>query len=148
MKRVVWDESIRVGDWVCNKLQCAFDSKTCTAIGLERDGELIGGVVFDHYNVQSIAMHVASSEENWLTRDFLRAVFGYPFGQLGVKKIIGLVDSNNHQARKFDENIGFQLEAVIKDAGRTGDLLIYSMTLQQCRFLGERYGKRFSAVSS
>ena len=135
MKRVVWDQAQRVGTWVCERLNCVFDAGVSTAIGMESNGELIGGVVFDNFRHGSIAMHVASNGGNGLTREFLRAVFGYCFIQMGVNKVIGLVDSTNLHARKFDENLGFVLEAVIKDAAKDGDILIYTMTRTQCRFL-------------
>jgi RimJ/RimL family protein N-acetyltransferase len=93
--------------------------------------------LFDHYNGRSIAMHVAG-EGNWLNRSFLRACFGYVFRQLRVNKVIGLVDSGNESARRFDEHLGFRLEATITGAGMTGDLLIYTMTAAECRWLGER----------
>ena len=128
MKRVVLDRQLEVGEWVSNRLQCVFDANASAAIGLESNGQLVGGVVFDNYRHGSIAMHVASAGGNWLTRDFLRAVFGYCFNQMRVKKVIGLVDSTNHHARKFDENLGFVLEGVIKDAAKDGDILIYTMT--------------------
>jgi RimJ/RimL family protein N-acetyltransferase len=140
MKRIVWDQCQRVGEWVCERIGGNFDPKSATAIGLERDGELIAGVVFDHYNGKSLAMHVAGIGSHWMTRDYARACFGYAFGQLGVAKILGLVDSTNAQARRYDEHLGFELEATVKDAGVKGDLLIYSMTPDKCRFLGVQHG--------
>lgn len=80
-------------------------------------------------------MHVAGEGKRWMTKEYLRVCFDYPLNQLKVKKILGLVDSTNMDARKFDEHLGFELEACIKGAGPKGDLLIYSMTAEQCRFL-------------
>lgn len=133
--RVVLDRSAEVGAWVCSRLGSEFNERLDSAIGLERDGKLIAGVVYDNYLGGSICIHVASEGSHWLTRDFLRAVFGYPFNQLQVRKLIGPVDSDNFEARRFDEHLGFIPEAVLKDAGRHGDLILYSMTRQQCRFL-------------
>lgn len=135
MKRVVLDRQREVGEWVCARLGSSFNPDLNTAIGLERDGQLIGGVVFDNFLGRSICIHVAADGGFWLTRDFLHAAFSYPFDQLGVSKLIGPVDSDNFEARRFDEHLGFIPEAVIKDAGRHGDLILYSMTRQQCRFL-------------
>lgn len=105
------------------------------------DGNLYAGVLYDHYNGRSIAMHVAGDGGHWITRDLLRAAFRYPFNELMVRKILGLVDSTNLGARKLDEHLGFQLEAVLKDAGPQGDLLLYSMTAEQCRFLEKPHGR-------
>ena len=135
MKRVIWDRPAEVGAWVCERLNSVFDPLTGTAIGQERDGQIVGGVVYDNFRGASICMHVAGSDGHWMSREFLRAVFGYPFDQLGVKKVLGTVDSPNVAAQQFDEHLGFVLEATLRDAGRGGDLLIYSMTRAQCRHL-------------
>jgi RimJ/RimL family protein N-acetyltransferase len=140
VRRIVWDQSKAVGEWVSQRMGATFDPSCSTAIGMERDGELIAGVVFDHFSGRSIAMHVAATAPHWMTREYARACFGYAFGQLRVTKVIGLVDSTNAQARRFDEHLGFELEATVKDAGERGDLLIYSMTPDKCRFLGAQHG--------
>lgn len=80
-------------------------------------------------------MHVAGEGGHWMTRNFARVCFEYPFVKLGVKKILGFVDSDNEQARRYDERLGFVLEAVIKDASENGDLCVYSMTREQCRWI-------------
>jgi RimJ/RimL family protein N-acetyltransferase len=134
LKTIVWDRPEEVGRWVCDRIGGAFDPTSATAIGLERDGKLIAGVIFDHWNGRSIAMHVAGEGGHWMTRDYAKACFGYAFNQLKVNKILGFVDSENHAARRYDEHLGFVLEGVIRDAGKNGDLLIYSMTPEQCRW--------------
>jgi len=109
------------------------------SIGLEKDGELIAGVVYDYYNKASICMHVAAIGKQWLTREYLWYVFHYPFVELGVKRITGLVPESNLQARRFDEHIGFVLETRLKDAHPDGDVLVYKMMREDCRFLGNKY---------
>lgn len=111
-------------------------------IGLEKDGVLIAGVLFDNCNGRSVQMHVASDgTRRWMTREYLAVCFDYPFNQLKVKKIVGLVDSANTDAQRFDMALGFRHEATLKDAGRQGDLLLLTMTREQCRFLDARYAK-------
>jgi RimJ/RimL family protein N-acetyltransferase len=136
VKRVVWDRPAEVARWVCERVGGSYDPGSMTALGLERDGVLIAGVMFDHYNGRSVAMHVAGDGGHWMTREFARACFGYAFNQLRVGKVLGFVDSTNTAARRYDEHLGFVLEATITGAGKTGDLLIYSMTPQQCRWIG------------
>jgi RimJ/RimL family protein N-acetyltransferase len=105
-------------------------------IGLEEDGELIAGVTFDNFNGASICMHVAAAEgKRWMTREYLWFCFHYPFEQLGVKRITGLVPASNTVAQRFDEHLGFKLEARLKDAAPDGDLLVYAMFKDDCRFL-------------
>ena len=140
--RVVMDNP-RVGPWVCARAGGTFSPTTSQCIGLERDGELVAGVLFEGYNGSSIRMHVASDgSRQWMTREFLAVCFGYPFLQLKVKKILGLVDSMNENALAFDRALGFKAEHEIEDAGKTGSLVILSMSRKDCRWLklGARYG--------
>lgn len=104
-------------------------------IGIEEDGNLIAGVVYDYYNGASICMHVAAIGKRWMTREFLWYCFYYPFVELGVKRITGLVPESNLAARRLDEHLGFKLETRLKDADPTGDTLVYAMFKDDCRFL-------------
>lgn len=105
-------------------------------IGLERDGKMVAGVLYEGYTHHNIWMHVAAEPgSHWLTRDFLRAVFAYPFVQLGVDRISGYVDASNTAARRFDEHLGFQEEAVLKGAARDGgDVILYVLWKKDCRY--------------
>ncbi len=126
----------RLGPWVAERTGGTYYPGSGQAIGLERNGNLVAAVLYDNCTGRSVQMHVASDRTSrWMTREYLGVCFDYPFNQLRVNKIIGLVDSTNHEAIRFDENIGFHLEHVITDAGQKGDLLIYSMTRQQCRWI-------------
>lgn len=137
MKRVIVDNA-RVGEWVCARTGGTPDPNT-VGIGLEQDGSLVAGVLFDNYMGGSVCMHVASDgSKQWMTREFLFKAFHYPFRQLGVSVIIGLVDSTNSAALTFDRALGFELEHVIPGAGKSGDLVILTMRPAQCRFLNSR----------
>lgn len=127
-----------VCEWLAPRTGGSYYKGSGQGIGLEKDGELIAGVMFDNCTGRSVQMHVAAIPgRRWMTKEYLRVCFDYPFRQLGVCKIIGLVDSTNQDAMRFDLHLGFIEEAVIKDAGKHGDLHILSMTRQQCRFIGE-----------
>ncbi len=129
---IVFDAQ-RIGQWVFDRTGGKYDATTSTAIGYEVDGALTVGVVYDMFNGRSVCMHVAA--EKPVTRDFTRVCFDYPFNQLKVSKVLGLVDSTNDKAIRFDKHLGFVEEARVADAGRYGDLLILSMTRQQCRWI-------------
>ena len=143
MKEILFN-SENVSRWVCQRTGGTFDGLG-TSIGMHVDGSIVCGVLYDNFNGRSICMHVASDgSKSWLTREFLRICFDYPFNQLKANVIIGLVDSENLAARQFDEHLGFKLEHSVPNAGPKGDLLLYSMTPAQCRFLRikERHGRQ------
>ena len=130
MKRIVWDEERRVGNWVCAELNWNFDSGKHVAIGLESSGNLVAGVVYDKFNKRSIAMNIVG-KGNWATRDFIAAILKYPFLQLGVQRLFGFIDSTNTRSRRFAEHLGMSLVTVVEGAGEVQDLCIYCMTEQQ-----------------
>ena len=104
-------------------------------IGLERDGEVVGGVLYERFNGTGIWAHVAGVGR-WVTKDYLREAFAYPFVQLGVRYIWGWVDESNEKARRFDEHLGFKPHALLTGAAKDGgDVIIYRMTREDCRFL-------------
>jgi RimJ/RimL family protein N-acetyltransferase len=109
-------------------------------IGLQKDGELIAGVIYDDYNGSNVWMHVAARPgKQWLNREYLHACFYYPFIQLGVKRISGWVEASNADARRFDEHIGFKQEAVLSNAARDGgDVIIYRLFKDECKYVHKR----------
>jgi len=149
MKTIITGQDERVGKWVCERTGGTFTQGDCIAIGLEQDGKLIAGVLYDHYNGKSIAMHVAGEGKRWLNREYLWFCFNYVFEQAGVSKVLGMVSSANEQALKFDRHLGFVHEATIKDACKDGDLLILTMTKDQCQWLRRiNDGREIKSTSS
>jgi RimJ/RimL family protein N-acetyltransferase len=106
-------------------------------LGLERDNELVAGVIYEGWNGVNLWMHVAAEPgKRWMTRDYLRYCFYYPFEELGCKRVSGYVEASNEVARRFDEHLGFQQEAVLKGAATDGgDVVLYVMRRENCRFL-------------
>lgn len=106
-------------------------------LGLERDGELIAGVVYEGFSHTNIWMHVAAAPgRQWLNREFLRVAFDFPFNQLGCKRVSGWVEETNTDARRFDEHLGFKEEARLKGAARDGsDVILYVMWREDCRYV-------------
>jgi RimJ/RimL family protein N-acetyltransferase len=100
-----------------------------------KNGELMGGVVYQRYTHSSILMHVAAFMPNWLCRDFLWLAFHYPFVQLGVGRVFGLVHEKNDVALAFDRKLGFEIETRIKKVYPDGDQIVLVMEREQCRWL-------------
>jgi hypothetical protein len=151
MKSLIINQDERLGPWICDRLGTEWLSGRGSCIGLEEAGEIVAGVLFDSCNGASVMMHVAAIPgKRWMTRELLWICFDYPFNQLGVKKIIGLVASRDESVIAFDTHLGFVHEATLKDAHPSGDLLLLTMTRAQCRWLHMRspYGKAESPESA
>lgn len=106
-------------------------------LGLLRGDELVAGVLYEGFNGRNVWMHVAAVPgSHWMTRDFLRYCFHYPFNEMGVERISGYVSAGNEKAVKLDEHLGFKREAVLEGASEDGsDVWIYVMRRGDCRFL-------------
>jgi len=139
---------IPVVSWVINR--CAPVVATPDAIGLgwEHNGKIVAGVMYEEYTEASIHATIAVESGSVIQRGFLWAMFDYPFGQMGVKKIIVQISSANEASENLAMHLGFTLEARIKDAYLDGDRLIYTMTKDNCRWLGDSHEKEISETSS
>lgn len=106
-----------------------------STLGLIRSGKLVAGVVYDKWGDGDVCMHVGAVGNNWLNREFLFAAFDYPFTQVGCRRVTGLVPANNFAAKRFDEHLGFVLEGRMRKGTPDGDLLVYGMLKEECRWL-------------
>jgi RimJ/RimL family protein N-acetyltransferase len=140
VKRIVWFEQERVMRYVAARVD-AETFKDYAAIGLEQDGELIAGVVFDGKTGANIAMHVASNgTRHWMTPAYMAACFRYAFVHEKCNRITGLVRADNVDAQRFDEHLGFKREGQLRAACTDGtDLIIYGMLKEECRYIEGKY---------
>lgn len=129
----------RVGSWVQKKLFSRFNSDE--AIGLERDGAIVAGVVYDRWWAAFVCHIVV--EDKIMTPGYLRAIFHYPFVYCGAPKIIAPVEHGNEESVRFVTKLGFREEARILDACPDGSVLLYTMGARDCRFIGEKHGQRW-----
>lgn len=136
-----------VGHWVAEQVAGGYYEERSTAIGLEKGGKIVAGVIYESWNGVSVVCHIAISSR--ITRRFVGVIFDYPFRQLKVQKIIVSVASGNLKSTKLVKHMGFTEEGRIANAHPDGDLVIWTMRQADCRFLGDRYGKDcFSTAGS
>jgi RimJ/RimL family protein N-acetyltransferase len=129
------------------------------ALLLEKDGAIRAATFFDRFYPRcSIDMHIAAVPgSRWMTRDFLRASFRYPFLQLGVRRLGANVAANNGASLRLAKHVGFVLEGVSRDEWAEGvDVLRFGMKRNECCFLdGEppiiwriEHGQAFTAATA
>ena len=142
---MITSDKLVVGPWVARKIFGSFNADSSEAIGLERGGELVAGVIYEQWNGRSLVCHIAV--QGLMTPTYLAAIFHYPFVHIGAEKIIAPVGEGNTESVRFVSKLGFRLEARLLDASPDGSLLLYTMRREQCRFIGERYGKKLVAAT-
>jgi hypothetical protein len=124
----------------------AYNADRSAAIGLEKDGELVAGTVYEMWNGKSVVCHITWDQ---ITPAYLAAVYDYPYNVANVDKIIGPISSNHTRALALVSKMGFSEEARIKGAAHdSGDIVLMTQTPDKCRFLEPRYGKKFTKATA
>jgi RimJ/RimL family protein N-acetyltransferase len=135
LTRIVYGD--KVGYFVCCHNQGSFAGEASVSIGLERCGQIVAGCTFENYNGASMVAHLAIKGR--ITGEFLWCLAYYAFRQHSVNKLIAPVESINDQMMRLAPKLGFAEETRIRGAAPSGDIVIWTMTAKQCRFLEGRY---------
>lgn len=135
--RLILDDPDRIGAFVAERIGRVRPWWGHSAIGLEVNGELVAGAVFENYFPgKSLEGHVAALPGcRWAHPVFVQACFEYAFVQLGVKHLYGHVSTHNLASQRMVEHLGFKRKCVLEGAIEDGDLIIYVMQPEDCRYL-------------
>jgi len=104
-------------------------------IGRTRDGKIIACVAYSNFNANACDVHIASTESHWLSKEYLKVIFDYPFQQLNLRCIIAHIHSENEKSIGLCRHLGFSVAAEIPNAHYLGDLVLMAMQREQCKFL-------------
>jgi hypothetical protein len=137
--------SPEVGHWTMARTEGAYNPDRSVAIGLEKDGELVAGTVYEMWNGRSVVCHITWDQ---ITPAYLAAVYDYPYNVANVDKIIGPISSNHTRALKLVTKMGFSEEARIKDGAPDGDIVFMTQTPDRCRYLEPRYGQKITGTAA
>lgn len=136
MKRIVFDDKERVAQFLVEQGAIKTIGSHYEAIGLEHQGRLIAGVLYDGYEQDArVSSHAAGIGKNWLNREYLWVIFDYPFNQLNVNVMINTVSSSNKDSMRFTEHLGFKEVARIEGGACDGDLIIYALYKKDCKWI-------------
>jgi RimJ/RimL family protein N-acetyltransferase len=89
-----------------------------TCMGIERDGEIVAGAVFNCFERHDV--HVSLAGTGW-TRGFVKAVGAYVFGQLGCLRMTAT--SEHDDVIEYARRLGGKVEGRLRDhfgEGRDG----------------------------
>lgn len=93
-------------------------------------------VCFNNFMGHTCEIHVAMTNGYKFTpKAMLRETFQLAFDGFKRKMLIGIVKSENTEAMRFDQHLGFEekfrFEGMSKD---NGDIVILTMTPEQCKY--------------
>lgn len=78
-------------------------------IGIERDGEIVAGALFNHF--EGADVHVTLAGSGW-SRGFLRMVGRYVYGQLGCERMTAVTACED--VAGFAKRLGGQIEGRLR----------------------------------
>ncbi len=134
--------------WIAKQTQEYGNFGTDVGIGWQKDGQIIAGVAYANWNGVNVECHIASDKSRrWMTRQYLWTIFDYPYNQLGAKRITVCVGEGNSDSRRFVVHLGFRLETTLQAAHPTGDLMVYAMTKDECRWISQEYSNRYAQAA-
>lgn len=101
-----------------------------TCIGIEKDGEVIGGVVFNCYEGADI--HVTVAGKGW-TPGFLADVGQYVFGTLGCERLTSITEQPS--IVRIAERLGGKVEGRMRNHfGKGRDGVVIGILKDEYRF--------------
>ena len=102
------------------------------------DSEIIAVVGYEGFTGTACRMHMAG-EGHWISREFIRLAFAYPFRTLDLQMVFGVVPSGNERALDIDLRLGFKQILYVPGAHPDGGLHFLQFTREN--WLRSKYGK-------
>ena len=100
---------------------------------LRPDGSVWGCVGYDRFTSHNCEIHMAG-DPGWISPSMIRHAFRYPFGQLGLSRVTGLVASDDDEVLDLDRRMGFKEEGRMREAlGPDVDIVVLGMMKEECR---------------
>jgi|SRR5215471_10361034 len=125
------------GFMIAHRAGVGYDPNVNRVLAHCSEDGLLGGVVYTNYTGRSVQMHMAGNP-GWVTTKVIWIAFDYPFNQLCVEKVIGLVAAADELILDYDKRLGFREIARVPDVVPTGDLVVLSMMREECKWLSLR----------
>lgn len=132
----------RLGPWICKKISMVWGPEGRECVGIVDGERILGAVLFEDYAGLSMKCHVAIANEHAPIRKLITAAARYAFIDIGVEKLVGIVNSNNKRALNFDLRIGFDACAILpRMYADGGDAVILMMERKNCVWIPAEFRK-------
>jgi len=104
----------------------------CKAIGVLENGRLIGGIVYNNYNIEASTIEItaAAITPRWLTRETIRVMYSYPFIQLKCQMVVQHTPADNERLLRQLAAGGYMFVAVPRMFGRDRDGVLCLLTYE------------------
>jgi len=134
--RLHFGDDETVAAWAVGHIPHVDKIKEMTTIGVVNDrGKIVGAAVFHEYRGTDIQISCASESPKWISKKVLRAIFSYPFKQLGCRRVTVMTPSKHAHMRQLIDRLGFKQEGILRDAYQDDDCVVYGMLRSECKWI-------------
>lgn len=119
--------------WVSQRVPGDGGFGACYSIGVVIGSELVAGIVYHNWDPQAgvIELSAAATDSRWLSGPTIRAMFEYPFDQVGCQTVFLRVLEDNKRMCRIAERFGFDKHRIPRLGGRDKAMMIYTLTSEQ-----------------
>lgn len=127
--RPFFDDSI--AEWVAERI---FDHNRgfgpCRAMGVERQGEIVAGIVFHNWEPETGVIEISACGETpfWSTRTVLAVALDYCFSGLNCQAVVARISERNSKALKFWDMLGAERYEIPRLRGKDEAEIIFLLT--------------------
>ena len=140
--KVTGEQRLEYFQFVAHHLGGVFEPSPYSKViaNLTNDGQIAAAVVYDITRCDAQMSVASDGSRRWITKQFLRDVFLYPFVQLGLQRVTVMARESNHAALAMNLRLGFVPEGRLRKYFGDEDGILLGMLRSECRHLGENNG--------
>lgn len=131
---MIWVGDIKHGGLIARSARTGFDVDIDVCISRVVGDHFLGGFILTNYNGAIAFVHMAG-QPGWCSPELLWFMFEFAFRQLKVRRLLCTVNSKHKSALEMIRRAGWRSEHRIADGTPDGDLLVFSMAPDHCRWL-------------
>lgn len=125
---IEWEKPELIGAWVAAQVGQETTWGHHYALGIMQGSSVLAGIVFNNFNGANCTAHVAIAKRTKLLPDLMRAAYDFAFNRCKLKRITGMVPTNEPDVIAFDKHLGWQEEFIMKDGAPGADMMVLVMT--------------------
>jgi hypothetical protein len=107
---LIYNEDDALAQWIGRQLGGIRFSPPYCCIGVARGAELLAAVLYNNFEPPNIQITFVTTSPRWASRQVIGRILGYPFRELGCRRISAITPARNKQARAFMLRLGFNEE--------------------------------------
>jgi RimJ/RimL family protein N-acetyltransferase len=134
---IVFEQDVRLLAFASAVLNVRFDPAQSSWISnVQKDGAPLAVVVYTRFSPYNCEMSIATDGgRSWATRPFLRECYRYPFVQIGLQRVTGVVEDGNESALRLNRKLGHVEEARLKAWFGDKDGIVFRLLKDECKWL-------------